>query len=118
VFKLITNPDFDTQTKENMTLPVEKFGGESNPNWKLNIDPKFIKQLAKSALARRVLRVIDEKQNASLRNVSGSSATTKTITGLPKLEDANWAGTEYREDTTLILTEGKARLHTKEPHGI
>lgn len=103
---LIPNPDFDTQTKETMTLPADKFGGESNPNWKLNIDEKYIKKLATSALARRVLRAIDEKQNAALRNVSGSNAMTKTITGLKKLEDANWAGGEYREDTTIIFTEG------------
>ena len=35
-----------------------------------------------------------------------SSGKRRRLVGVPKLEDANWAGTRHGEKCTLILTEG------------
>merc|ERR1740127_177032 len=37
--------------------------------------------------------------------MKGTSRSSRLI-GIPKLEDANWAGTKNSEECTLILTEG------------
>lgn len=96
---LIENPAFDSQTKENLTLKISSFGSKCTP-----ID-SFIKDIVKNTpLIEKVVSFSRAKQSAQLKKTDGSK--TSRITGIPKLEDANMAGTKRSQECTLILTEG------------
>ena len=96
---LIVNPSFDSQTKENMTLQMSKFGS------KCNLSPKFFAQLGKSGIVESVLAWSKFKQDQEMKGKASGKKTNK-LKGISKLEDANNAGTKNSLDCTLILTEG------------
>jgi DNA topoisomerase-2 len=96
---LIVNPTFDSQTKENMTLQVNKFGS------KCSFTDKFGTQLAKSGIVESVLAWSKFKADQQLKGKQSAKKTNK-LKGIAKLEDANDAGTRNSMDCTLILTEG------------
>ncbi|XP_055544705.1 DNA topoisomerase 2 [Wyeomyia smithii] len=95
---LIVNPTFDSQTKENMTLQSKSFGS------KCVLPEKFINSIAKSGIVESVLQWAKFKAQTELSKTSGSKKSK--IKGVPKLEDANDAGTKNSLNCTLILTEG------------
>lgn len=96
---LIENPSFDSQTKENLTLRASSFGSKCLP-----LD-SFIKDIIKNTdLIERAVSFSKAKQSAQLKKTDG--AKTSRLLGIPKLEDANLAGTKRSQDCTLILTEG------------
>lgn len=96
---LIENPAFDSQTKENLTLKMSSFGSKCIP-----IDA-FVKEMIKSTpLVDKIVSFSRAKQSAQLKKTDGTK--TSRITGIPKLEDANFAGTKRSQECTLILTEG------------
>lgn len=95
----IVNPSFDSQTKETLTTPVAKFGS------KLEISEKFIKKLAKEGgLLEEAQAILDARQAREAKKIDGRKVST--VRGIPKLEDATWAGTAKSAECTLILTEG------------
>uniref|UniRef100_T1IP94 DNA topoisomerase 2 n=1 Tax=Strigamia maritima TaxID=126957 RepID=T1IP94_STRMM len=96
---LIENPTFDSQTKENMTLQYKNFGS------KCTLSEKFITQVLKSGVVEAVLTWMKFKQQSQLDSKCHKSKHSK-LKGIPKLEDANKAGTKFSTDCTLILTEG------------
>ncbi|KAI9983167.1 hypothetical protein PInf_007094 [Phytophthora infestans] len=100
VSALIDNPAFDSQTKETLTTRANSFGST------FNLSDKFLKQLEKSGLVEKILSFAAFKQTAELRRKGGSSGKRSRLTGIPKLDDANHAGTAKSKDCTLILTEG------------
>lgn len=93
----IVNPNFDSQTKEYMTTKPEKFGS------KCDISEKFIEKLCKTELIDRVLRLTDFKEEKDMKKTDGKKRSNISV---PKLEDANFAGTNKGKECTLILTEG------------
>ncbi|KAH9466514.1 hypothetical protein MJO28_000904 [Puccinia striiformis f. sp. tritici] len=95
---LIENPAFDSQTKENMTLGISKFGS------KCVINEEFMKKVMKSGVIDSIMDFAKFKEEAALKKTDGSKRSR--ITGIVKLEDANNAGTRKAADCTLILTEG------------
>ncbi|XP_050072339.1 DNA topoisomerase 2 [Anopheles maculipalpis] len=95
---LIVNPTFDSQTKENMTLQAKSFGS------KCTLSEKFIGAVSKSGIVESVLQWAKFKAQTDLAKTSGSKKSK--IKGIPKLEDANDAGTRNSLNCTLILTEG------------
>lgn len=96
---LIENPSFDSQTKENLTLRASSFGSKCVP-----LD-QFVREVVKSTpLVERVVSFSRAKQSAQLKKTDGTK--TSRVTGIPKLEDANNAGTRRSQECTLILTEG------------
>ncbi|KAA1105844.1 DNA topoisomerase 2 [Puccinia graminis f. sp. tritici] len=95
---LIENPTFDSQTKENMTLGMSKFGS------KCVMTEEFMKKVMKSGVIDSVMDFAKFKEEAALKKTDGSKRSR--ITGIVKLEDANNAGTRKAADCTLILTEG------------
>lgn len=95
---LIVNPTFDSQTKENMTLQAKSFGS------KCPLSEKFITQVSKCGVVESVLSWAKFKAQTDLAKTSGSKKSK--IKGVPKLEDANDAGTKNSLNCTLILTEG------------
>ncbi|XP_044734745.1 DNA topoisomerase 2 isoform X2 [Chrysoperla carnea] len=95
---LIVNPTFDSQTKENMTLQAKSFGS------KCTLSEKFIAAVAKSGIVESVLSWAKFKAQNELAKTSGKKNVK--LKGIPKLEDANEAGTKNAYKCTLILTEG------------
>lgn len=102
---LIVNPTFDSQTKETLTLKVSQFGS------KFAVSEKTITAVTKSEIVESVLMWARAKQQVELqRKMKGTSGRggKDHVSGIPKLEDANDAGTKYSESCTLILTEGES----------
>ncbi|XP_055594140.1 DNA topoisomerase 2 isoform X2 [Uranotaenia lowii] len=95
---LIVNPTFDSQTKENMTLQAKSFGS------KCALSEKFIGTVTKCGIVESVLQWAKFKAQTELNKASGSKKSK--VKGVPKLEDANDAGTKNSLNCTLILTEG------------
>jgi DNA topoisomerase-2 len=95
---LIENPTFDSQTKENMTLRVNAFGS------KCDLTDDFKKKVLKSGIVDTVLSFAQFTQEKLLKKSDGHK--TSRISGIPKLDDANNAGTKNSKNCTLILTEG------------
>uniref|UniRef100_F1KQW9 DNA topoisomerase 2 n=1 Tax=Ascaris suum TaxID=6253 RepID=F1KQW9_ASCSU len=96
---LIENPTFDSQSKETMTLQAKSFGS------KCELSDKFIQSTMKCGIVEAVMAWVRFKQQESLDKKCSSKKTSK-LKGVPKLEDANDAGTKNSSHCTLILTEG------------
>ena len=96
---LIVNPTFDSQTKDTMTLIAKEFGS------KCALTEKFQKQLHSAGIVESVLLWSKFKADAQLKSKQAGKKTNK-LRGIPKLEDANEAGTKNAAGCTLILTEG------------
>ena len=94
----IDNPAFNSQTKEYLTTNASNFGS------KCELSNKFIETLAKSGILDKALELYEAKENKDMKKIDGKK--NSKITGIPKLDDANWAGTKKSNQCTLILTEG------------
>ena len=95
---LVTNPSFDSQTKDFLTTKVSALGS------KCEVTEKMLKMIEKSDIVDHVLNWAKFKQNNELKKKGG--AKKAKILGISKLDDANFAGTSRSKDCTLILTEG------------
>ncbi|KAI0706215.1 DNA topoisomerase [Cytidiella melzeri] len=95
---LIENPTFDSQTKETLTLPASKFGT------KPHLSEEFLKKVQKSSIIDEILNWASRKADKELKKTDGKGRNR--LKGLPKLSDANNAGTRKASECTLILTEG------------
>ena len=95
----IVNPSFDSQTKETLTTPAAKFGST------FKISDAFVTKLAKEGgLLDEAQAVLDARLSREAKKTDGRKAAT--VRGIPKLEDATWAGTGKSSECTLILCEG------------
>lgn len=94
----IVNPTFDSQSKETLTSPITKFGS------KLDIDDKFIEKLYKTGIVDKAISMSSLSQEKDSKKSDGKKRNV--LRGIPKLDDANWAGTSKSNECTLILTEG------------
>jgi len=101
----IVNPSFDSQTKETLTTPVAKFGSS------FKVSDAFVVKLAKEGgLLEEAQAVLDAKLSREAKKSDGKR--TVTVRGIPKLEDASWAGGPKSAECTLILTEGDSAAST------
>ena len=98
VKSIIENPSFDSQTKETLTTAANKFGS------KCVISDSFIETLAKSGVMEKAIALNAFKESHDFKKTDG--VKRNRLRGIPKLEDANWAGTKKSNQCTLILTEG------------
>lgn len=94
----IENPAFDSQTKDYMNTPFQKFGSTCV------VSDKFIEKIAKMGIMDAACALTEIKTNKAVKRMDGHK--TKTIRGIPKLVDANWAGTEKSSQTIIIFCEG------------
>jgi len=94
----IENPSFDSQTKDFMNTPSSKFGSSCT------VSDKFIEKLAKMGVMDAACALSEIKENKAAKKTDGSK--TKNIRGIPKLIDANWAGTENSGQCVIIFCEG------------
>jgi len=95
---IIDNPAFTSQTKETLKTKIVDFGSVFEPS------DKLIKKLASSGLVEQIINIAKLKENSILKKTDGKKTTS--IKGIPKLEDANWAGGKKSKLCKLILTEG------------
>lgn len=94
----IENPAFDSQTKDCMNTPYSKFGS------RCEVSDKFIEKVAKLGVMDGALQLTEVKENKAAKKTDG--VKSKSVRGIPKLTDANWAGTDKSRDCMLILCEG------------
>ena len=94
----VVNPSFDSQTKEYLKTNKSNFG------MKLEAPRRLAEQIAsKTDIVKRVVAMHAFKNAKSLSKTDGAKKTTVRV---PKLDDANHAGTKKSRECTLILTEG------------
>ena len=94
----IENPAFDSQTKDYMNTPSSKFGS------KCDVSDKFIEKIAKMGVMDAALQLTEVKENKAAKKTDG--VKSKSVRGIPKLTDANWAGTEKSKECIIIFCEG------------
>ena len=94
----INNPCFDSQTKDYMNTPSSTFGSTCN------VSDKFIEKIAKMGVMDNACALTEVKENKAAKKSDGSK--TKSIRGIPKLIDANFAGTNKSSECTIIFCEG------------
>ena len=92
---VIVNPTFSSQTKAECTSKILEA---------IDLKPKFVKDVLATGvlddLVSKGLSLVEKE----LKKTDGSKKSR--ITGIPKLDDANWAGTHRSHECTLIITEG------------
>ena len=86
------------QTKERLITPKTKFGSQPE------ISDKFVKKICDSGLSEKVMQFSDFKDKTLAKKTNG--VKKNKLRDIPKLDDANWAGTRKSHLCTLILTEG------------
>ena len=95
---VIENPTFDSQTKDFMNLPTSKFGSACV------VSDKFIDKVAKMGVMETAINLNEIKDHKAARKTDGKKS--RSVRGVPKLIDANFAGTAKSHLATLILCEG------------
>jgi DNA topoisomerase II len=95
---VIEDPGFDSQTKEYMTTAPSAFGS------KCQLSDGFYEKLAKTGITDKAIALAEFRSSYALQKSDGKKKST--LRGIPKLDDANWAGTPKSHECTLILTEG------------
>ena len=93
----IANPIFDSQTKETLKTTKQKF------STKFEITDEFIKELVKTDIVDKIMNQTAFKDSQLLTKTDGKKSKKVKV---PKLLDANKAGTKDSKKCTLILTEG------------
>jgi DNA topoisomerase-2 len=94
----LENPTFSSQVKSECTSKAPDFGSKFEP-------PKnFVKNVLKTGIADELTALSKFKEMKELKKTDG--ARKSKITGIPKLDDANKAGTAQSGKCTLIVTEG------------
>ena len=89
---------FDSQTKETLTTAKKGFGSECK------LENNFIDKVWKLDIIDKIINQSEFKNSKQLKKTDGKKQ--RNILGVPKLCDANKAGTKDSKKCTLILTEG------------
>ena len=95
----IENPSFSSQTKDELGTAVANFGSSCK------VSDEFIEKLAKMGVMDAACALTEVKDTKAAKKTDG--AKTRTIRGIPKLIDANYAGSSDKSaQCTIILCEG------------
>jgi DNA topoisomerase-2 len=92
---VVINPTFSSQTKAECTSKITDA---------IQFKPKFIKDVLASGVLDDLVSKGLSQVEKELKKTDGSKKSR--ISGIPKLDDANWAGTHRSHECTLIITEG------------
>ena len=101
---MIVNPSFDSQTKETLTTAKKNFGSTCP------VSQKFIEKLYKTPIVEKIIAEAEYKNSKASKKTDGKKQ--RKLVGIPKLCDANKAGTMESKKCTLILTEGDSAKTT------
>ncbi|CAD7955077.1 unnamed protein product [Amoebophrya sp. A120] len=102
----VENPTFNSQTKEDMTSLPKDFGS------KCVLSEETVQAVLNCGIVDTIVKWANAKQQAELAKRAKISSKSLTKLIIPKLEDANHAGTAAAMDCTLILTEGDSAKAT------
>ncbi len=94
----IENPSFNSQTKEELCTSSAMFGSTCT------VSDSFIEKIAKMGVMNAACALTQIKEDKVAKKTDGTKS--KSIRGIPKLIDANFAGTAKSSLCTLILCEG------------
>jgi len=100
---LVNNPTFSSQTKDKHTSRVSDFGS------RCVVSEETIKKITKLGFVDQLLAMAEAKDKKLLSKTDGKKVSKIHI---PKLDDANKAGTSESGKCTLILTEGDSAKTT------
>ena len=94
----IENPSFNSQTKDELGTAASSFGSTCT------VSDGFIEKIAKMGVMNAACALTQVKEDKAAKKTDGTKS--KSIRGIPKLIDANFAGTAKSGQCTLILCEG------------
>ena len=94
----IENPSFDSQTKDYLSTTSANFGSSCS------VSDGFIEKVAKLGIMDTACELTSVKDNKIAKKSDGTKS--KAVRGIPKLTDANYAGTAKSHLCTIILCEG------------
>ena len=100
---LIENASYSSQTKEKNITKISDFGSRFTPS------DDFITNVCKMGIIENILIIANAKEKKSLQKTDGKK-TNRVI--IPKLDDANKAGTKDSKLCTIIFTEGDSAKAT------
>ncbi len=95
---LVENPTFDSQTKENLTTKPNTFKKD------VVHSDQFMKRVEKCGVVESITQLAKFQEGRALQRKGGTKKSR--LSGIAKLDDANYAGTARSRDCTLIVTEG------------
>ena len=96
---VLENPSFSSQVKSECTSKSTDFGS------RFEAPKTFIKAALRSGIQDELTTLSKYKEMQQLKKTDAGAKKSK-ITGIPKLDDANKAGTAQSHKCTLIVTEG------------
>jgi len=99
----IDNATYSSQTKEKHITKVTDFGT------KFTYSEDFISQILKLGILDSILAIAEAKEKKSLQKTDGKKTCRVLI---PKLDDANKAGTKDSKNCVIIFTEGDSAKAT------
>jgi DNA topoisomerase-2 len=117
----LSSPAFDSQSKDALVTPIDAVISDlvsapasATPSSRAEVAESLFSDSFVSAVAEEggvlfaVVSTLASKAAAELTRSARrpSRVGDAKIRGIPKLEDANWAGTKRASECTLILTEG------------
>ena len=94
----LINPTFSSQVKSECTLKTQEFGS------RFEMPKTFISNILKTSIHGELVSLSKFKEMKELKKNDGVKKSK--ILGIPKLDDANKAGTAASAKCTLIITEG------------
>ena len=94
----VENPAFSSRTKDELTTTSANFGSACT------VSDEFVEKVAKMGVMDAACALTEVKEAKAAKKTDG--AKTRTIRGIPKLIDANFAGTEKSGQCTIIFCEG------------
>ena len=98
----IENPAFDSQTKDFMNTPSNKFGSQCS------VSDNFIDKIAKMGVMEMACSLTEAKDARLAKKTDG--VKTKSVRGIANFIDANQAGGSDSKNCILILCEGLSAL--------
>ena len=99
----VVNPSFDSQTKDYMNTPSNKFGSSCT------VSDGFIEKIAKMGVMDLACSLTEAKESKiAAKKTDGTK--TKTIRGIANFVDANYSGTEKSGECVLVLCEGLSAM--------
>ena len=99
----VVNPSFDSQTKDYMNTPSNKFGSSCS------VSDAFIEKVAKMGVMDLACS-LNEAKESKLAAKKTDGVKTRTIRGIANFIDANYSGGAQSKDCILILCEGLSAM--------
>ena len=94
----IENPSFSSQTKDELGTNVSSFGSSCT------VSDDFVEKIAKMGVMDAACALTEVKDTKAAKKTDG--VKSRTVRGIPKLMDANFAGTDKSAQCTIIFCEG------------